>query len=136
MGASSGGGASAAPHPFQTLATSYFNLARTYPLDADNRFGIRVNNRISEVHSANPVVTAEAFWRSLRQGGEVIEIDTRYGPGWIARFSDRSHVVWRPVTGSTVKHGIDMPAIDIDIKTRGQGLPTRYRIHFKKGINS
>lgn len=136
MGASGGGGATGVAHPFETLATSYFRLAQSFPLDSENRFGTRVNHRVSEVFSANPVETAELFWQSLRQGGEVIEIDTNHGRGWIARFSDRSHVVLRPVTGSTAKHGTDMPAIDIDIKTSGRGLPARYRIHFKKGRNT
>lgn len=63
-------------HLFETLATSCFRLAQSFPLDSENRFGTRVNHRVSGSFSANPVETAgSSFWQSLRQGGEVIEID-------------------------------------------------------------
>lgn len=133
MGSQSGGGYTTSPSSFQALRRNVYTLSRRYPLDAENRFGKKVSDRTSEVVTATPLQTGQEFWRALSKGGKIREIQTKHGPGWIAEFSDRSHVVWRPMTTSAAKTGIDNPAVDIDVQTSGHGFPPRYRIHFKKG---
>ncbi len=135
MGSQSGGGYSTSTRSFQVLKGNIQGLANKYPLDAEKRFGTKISERISEVRTGTPLQTAEEFWRTLSQGATIRRIQTKNGPGWIAEFSDRSHVVWRPVTSSAVRTGADNPAVDIDIKTSGHGFPRRYRIHFRKGGN-
>ncbi len=133
MGSQSGGGYHGSPASFQALKNNIDQLSRKYPLDIDKRFGTKISDRISEVRSDTPLQTAEEFWTALSQGATIRQIQTKYGPGWIGEFSDRSHVVWRPMTSSAEKTGADNPAVDIDIKTSGHGFPPRYRIHFRKG---
>jgi len=66
----------------------------------------------------------------------VQEIKTKYGTGRIATFDDKSHVVYRPVTKSSIVSSQDNPGIEIDIRTSGHGFPPRYKIHFRKGGRS
>ena len=117
MGSQSGGGYNGSPASFQVLKNNIHQLSRTYPLDKEKRFGTKISDRISEVRSDTPLHTAEEFWTALSQGATIRQIQTKYGPGWIGEFSDRSHVVWRPMTSSATKSGADNPAVDIDIRT-------------------
>lgn len=133
MGSQAGGGYSSSPHSFQTLDDNIHRLARKYPLDDENRFGTKVSEAISVLSTDDPMPVAEEFWRALSKGGVVRQIETKNGPGWIAQYSDGSHVVWRPVTTTTTRTGADQPAIDIDIQTAGRGYPPRYRLHITKG---
>lgn len=133
MGAHGGGGLGASPGSFQVLKGNIDGLARKYPLDSENRFGTKVSAKTSEVYTGTPLRTAEEFWKALSKGGTVRDIDTKNGPGKIAEFSDKSHVVLRPITSSSKKTGSDHPAVEIDIRTPGHGFPPRYKIHFTKG---
>lgn len=133
MGAHGGGGFSSAPGSFQVLKGNIDALAKKYPLDSKNRFGTKVSDKTSEIHTDTPLGTAEEFWNALSKGATVRDIQTKNGPGKIAEFSDKSHVVWRPVTTSSTKTGDDHPAVELDVRTSGHGFPPRYKIHFKKG---
>lgn len=133
MGAHGGGGFSASPSSFQALKGNIDRLAKKYPLDAQNRFGTKVSEKTSEIHTATPLATAEEFWTVLSKGATVRNIHTKNGPGKIAEFSDKSHVVWRPITTSSKRIGGEHPAIELDFRTTGHGFPPRYKIHFKKG---
>jgi hypothetical protein len=133
MGAHGGGGYTGPASSFTLLKDNIFKLAQKYPLDSENRFGTKVSEKTSEIYTDTPKPTAHEFWKALSKGARVREIQTKNGPGWIAEFSDKSHVVWRPVTTSAAKTGTDNPGVDIDVKTSGHGFPPRYRIHFKKG---
>lgn len=113
------------PDRSKLLKDNIHGLARKYPLDTENRFGTKISERISEVHTDTPMLTGEEFWDALSKGGTVRQIQTKNGPGWIAEFSDRSHIVWRPATTSAVKTGTDNPGIDIEIRTSGHGFPPR-----------
>lgn len=133
MGSQGGGGYSTSSGSFQELKDNIHRLARQYPLDTEKRFGTKISERSSEVRADTPLETAREFWDVLSHGATIRQIQTKHGQGWIAEFSDRSHIVFRPVTSSAVKSGTDNPAVDIDIKTSGHGFPPRYRIHFRKG---
>lgn len=113
------------PDRSKLLKDNIHGLARKYPLDTENRFGTKISERISEVHTDTPMLTGEELWDALSKGGTVRQIQTKSGPGWIAEFSDRSHIVWRPATTSAVKTGTDNPGIDIEIRTSGHGFPPR-----------
>lgn len=86
-----------------------------------------------QLSTDTPLGTAEEFWIALSKGATVRDIQTKNGPGKIAEFSDKSHVVWRPVTTSSTKTGDDHPAVELDVRTSGHGFPPRYKIHFRKG---
>ena len=136
MGNPTGGGYRGSPSSFRVLRTNIDRLAAKYPLDRDRRFGKRVSERISEIQSDDPGATAKEFWKALSRGGVVQEIKTKYGTGRIATFDDKSHVVYRPVTKSSIVSSQHNPGIEIDIRTSGHGFPPRYKIHFRKGGQS
>lgn len=50
------------------------------------------------------------------------EIKTKYGPGRIASSADKSHIIHRPVTKSSILSSEDNPSVELDIKTSGHGL--------------
>jgi len=53
------------------------------------------------------------------------EIKTKYGPGRIATSADKSHIVHRPVTKSSILSSEENPSVELDIKTSGHGFPPR-----------
>lgn len=136
MGHGADGGYRNSPSSFRVLRNNIDRLSAKYPLDRDRRFGQRVSERISEIRTDDPVATAKEFWKALSRGGVVQEIKTKYGTGRIATFDDKSHVVYRPVTKSSIVSSQHNPGIEIDIRTSGHGFPPRYKIHFRKGGQS
>lgn len=136
MGSESGGGLTQGPGSFHDFLSNIERRARKYPLDSENRLGTKVDEARSELLTNSPLSTAEDFWRVLSHGGRVESFTTPYGPGSMATFADGSHVVWRPITKTSVKFGQDSPSIEIAVKTSGFGLPARYQIHFKKGSHT
>ena len=114
MGHGADGGYRSSSSSFRVLRTNIDRLAGKYPLDRDRRFGKRVSERISEIRTDDPVATAKEFWKALSRGGVVQEIKTKYGTGRIATFDDKSHVVYRPVTKSSLVSFQDNPGIEID----------------------
>ena len=59
------------------------------------------------------------------RGGIMREIKTKYGPGRIATSADKSHIVHRPVTKSSILSSEDNPSVELDIKTSGHGFLPR-----------
>lgn len=130
-----GGGGSHGTHPadITSLIDGMRLLAKRYRLDAEGRFGVRVSRKTSELHTQDPLGTAQAFWETLSAGAHVTIKRTGYGDVHIAEFSEESVIVWRPITSSSIKRQEDNPAIDFDIKTLAPGLARAYRLHFKRG---
>lgn len=133
MGHVSGGGYASSPSDPKVLLDNISRWSKKWPLDAEGRFGKRRTDDVSEIITDDPHRTARQFFEALGRGGKYEQRSGgKYGTVELLMFDDRSHVSYRPETGSSRKLREDNPAVGIFIRISTSRHPGGYRIHFRR----